>query len=99
MDTGTDSILTNWDQCIPVIDEEFKSQDDHSQRRIVWIDNGWTIIEDFSLYFVQTNLLGSDFPAFVYACFFLATRGTSGSYAFWYFDKQKLRSFGSTMVR
>lgn len=94
VDTNNDTILTNWDQVSQVIDQEFKSQDDRSQRRVVWIDNGWTIIEDFSL------ILCTDEPAMETISrhlstpvFSLATQGTSGSYAFWYFDKQKLRSF------
>lgn len=94
VDTGNDSILTNWDQVSQLIDEEYRNRDDHSQRRIVWIDNGWTIIEDYS-FILCTDEAGMEAISrhLSTPVFSLVTQGTSGNYAFWYFDKQKLRSF------
>lgn len=48
VDTGKDHILTSWDQASAVVDDEFMNPQDHTQRRIAWYDNGWTIIEDLS---------------------------------------------------
>ena len=49
VDTGSDKTLNNWDEAIALIDDEYMNRDDNSQRRVVWFDNGWTIIEDLSL--------------------------------------------------
>jgi hypothetical protein len=94
VDTGNDSILTNWEQASQVIDDEYKSKDDHSQRRIVWIDNRWTIIEDFSFILCTDETAMEAISRHLSTpVFALVTQGTSSNYAFWYFDKQKLRSF------
>ena len=49
VDTNNDRTLTNWNEAIQVIDDEYMNPVDNSQRRIVWFDNGWTLIEDLSL--------------------------------------------------
>ena len=94
VDTNNDKTLTSWDDAIQVIDDEYMNRNDIPQRRIVWFDNGWTIIEDLSLSLCtdEENLtrISKHFSAPVFS---LVTQGNSGCYAFWYFDKIKLRSF------
>ena len=94
VDTGEGKVLNNWDEVAVLIDEEYMNRDDNSQRRVVWFDNGWTIIEDLSLMLCtdEENLakIANYFSAPV---FYLATQGASNCYAFWYFDKQKIRAF------
>lgn len=46
VDTNNDKTLTSWDDAIQIIDDEYINRNDSPQRRIVWFDNGWTIIED-----------------------------------------------------
>jgi hypothetical protein len=94
VDTHNDKTLTNWNEAIQVIDEEYINQNDNSQRRVIWFDNGWTIIEDLSLILcTNEESLTKISQHFSTPVFSLATQGTSGCYGFWYFDKQKLRSF------
>lgn len=94
VDTYSDKTLTNWNEAIQVIDDEYMNPNDNSQRRVVWFDNGWTIIEDLSLILcTDEETLTKISQHFSTPVFSLATQGTSGCYGFWYFDKQKLRSF------
>lgn len=94
VDTGNDMILNNWQEAIDLIDEEYINSNDNSQRRVVWFDNGWTIIEDLSLILcTDEDSLAKISQHFLTPVFSLATQGTSGCYGFWYFDNQKLRSF------
>jgi hypothetical protein len=94
VDTASDKNLTNWNEVIALIDEEYINPDDNSQRRVIWFDNGWTIIEDFSLILcTDEEALTKISQHFSTPIFSLVTQGTSNSFAFWYFDKQKLRSF------
>ena len=94
VDTNNDKTLTNWNEAIQVIDDEYMNPVDNSQRRIVWFDNGWTLIEDLSLILcTDEESLTKISQQFSTQVFSLATQGTSGCYGFWYFDKQKLRSF------
>lgn len=94
VDTGNNRTLTNWNEAIQVIEDEYMNPDDNSQRRIVWFDNGWTFIEDLSLTLcTDEESLTKISQHFSTQVFSLATQGTSGCYGFWYFDKQKLRSF------
>ena len=94
IDTGSDKNLNNWNEAIELIDDEYMNRDGNSQRRVVWFDNGWTIIEDLSLILCtdeeSLTKISQKFSTLVIS---LVTQGTSGCYAFWYFDKQKLRSF------
>lgn len=94
VDTNNDKTLNNWNEAIQVIDDEYMNPNDNSQRRVVWFDNGWTIIEDLSLILcTDEETLTKISQHFSTPIFSLATQGTSGCYGFWYFDKQKLRSF------
>jgi hypothetical protein len=94
VDTNNDKILTNWNEAIQVIDDEYMNPNENSQRRVVWFDNGWTIIEDLSLILcTDEETLTKISQHFSTPIFSLATQGTSGGYGFWYFDRQKLRSF------
>jgi hypothetical protein len=94
VDTNNDKTLTDWNKAIQVIDDEYINPDDNSQRRVVWFDNGWTIIEDLSLILcTDEESLTKISQYFSTPVFSLATQGTSSCYGFWYFDKQKLRSF------
>jgi hypothetical protein len=97
VDTNNDRTLTNWDEAIQVIDDEYMNREDNSQRRIVWFDNGWTLIEDLSLILcTDEESLTKISQHFSTQVFSLATQGTGDCYGFWYFDKQKLRSFFNT---
>jgi hypothetical protein len=94
VDTGKDKTLKYWDEAIALIDEEYMNPDENSQRRVVWFDNGWTIIEDLSLILcTDEESLTKISQHFSTPVFSLATQGTSNCFAFWYFDKLKLRSF------
>jgi hypothetical protein len=94
IDTKNDTILNNWAQVAELMDAEYMNPQDRSQQRVVWFDNGWTIIEDLSL------ILCSDDSALEKLSqklntpvFSLITQGTSGNYGFWYFDSATQRSF------
>lgn len=94
VDTNADKILNNWNAANELIDDEYMSRDGNLQRRVAWLDNGWTIIEDFSLILcTDEESLTKISQHFSTPVFSLATQGTSGCYGFWYFDKEKLRSF------
>jgi len=94
VDTGNDTTLTNWNEAVEIIDDEYMNPSDNSPRRVVWFDNGWTIIEDLSLMLcTDEESLIKISQHFSTPVFSLATQGTSGCYAFWYFDKEKIRSF------
>lgn len=94
VDTGNDKLVNNWDEAVAIIDEEYMNPADNSQRRIVWFDNDWTIIEDLSLVLcTDEESLTKISQALSTPVFSLATQGTGGCYSFWYFDKQKVRSF------
>jgi hypothetical protein len=94
VDTGSDKTLNNWDEAIALIDEEYMNPDYNSQRRVVWFDNGWTIIDDLFLNLcTDEESLTKISQHFSTPVFSLATQGTSNCFAFWYFDKKKLRSF------
>jgi hypothetical protein len=93
-DTGKDIILGDWDEAIEIMDKEFMNPDETSQCRVAWYDNGWTVIEDLSLVLCtdEQRLKEISFH-FSTQVFSLVTQGTSGCYAFWYYNQEKLRSF------
>lgn len=93
-DTGKEEVLTDWEAAEKLIDDEYMDPGDELQRRIVWVDNGWTIIEDFSfLLCTDEEALAAVSRALSVPVFSLHTVGTSSCYGFYYFDRVKLRSF------
>lgn len=93
-DTGKDDVLTDWETAVYVIDDEYINPGDDVQRRLVWFDNGWTIIEDYSfLLCMDEEAMTSLSKTLQTPIFSLQTIGTSGCYGFHYYDREKLRSF------
>lgn len=93
-DTGKNEILTDWETVENIIEEEYMNPGDDVQRRIVWVDNGWTIIEDYSfLLCMDEEALTNVSRTLQTPVFSLQTVGTSGCYGFHYFQGEKLRSF------
>lgn len=94
VDKGKDQILTSWDQASEIMNDEFTNPQDHTQRRIAWYDNGWTIIEDLSFILCgDAESLVAISAHFSTPVFSLLTQGTSGVYGFSYVNGQDLRSF------
>lgn len=96
VDTGKDKLLTRWADAEKTINNEYQDPQDHIQYRVVWFDNGWTIIEDLSLILctdeAALEALSEELDTQIFS---LITQGTSACYGFWYFDKTKQRSFFS----
>lgn len=93
-DANEDVELVSWQKVTILLDEEYFSGGEGPQRKVIWFDNGWTIISDFSF------LLSSDEEALVniskkYAAkvFVLMTQGTSSSYGFSLYDNDNKREF------
>lgn len=93
-DLGKDEVLTDWETAEDIIEDEYLNPADNAQRRIVWFDNGWTIIEDYSfLLCMDEEAMTTVSRTFQTPVFSLQTIGTSGCYGFHYYDREKLRSF------
>ncbi|WP_276480204.1 hypothetical protein [Paraflavitalea pollutisoli] len=93
-DTGKEEVLTSWEAAENIIDDEYMNPADGLQRRIVWVDNGWTIIEDYSfLLCMDEEAMATVSRTFKTPVFSLQTIGTSGCYGFHYYHLEKLRSF------
>jgi hypothetical protein len=97
VDTGQDVILNNWTAADALmLEENFNTadRDEYVERRVVWYRNGWTIIEDLSLVLCTNEeafeKISRQLNTPVFA---MLEQSTSGSYAFWYFDQQKIRSY------
>jgi hypothetical protein len=94
IDAKKDTVFSSWQQVVEVLEDELDNPSDHFQRRVIWFDNGWTIIEDLSLLLSSDNVaienISRDFNSPVFS---LITQGTSGSYGFSYFDNDTKRMF------
>lgn len=94
VDSGNDKSLTTWTAVEKLFNDEQQNPQDDIQHRVVWVDNGWTIIEDVSFILcgdeAALEKLSQQLNAPIFA---LMTQGTSSCYAFWYYDKTKQRSF------
>lgn len=94
VDSGNDKSLTTWTAVEKLFNDEEQNPQDDIQHRVVWFDNGWTIIEDVSFILcgdeAALEKLSQQLNAPIFA---LMTQGTSSCYAFWYYDKTKQRSF------
>jgi len=91
---GKDIKLNSWKDAERVIDEEYVNPGHSIQRRVVWLDNGWTIIDDLSLLLcIDDEALLKISIALSTPVFTLQSQGTSGAYGFSYFDRKKLREF------
>lgn len=97
VDTGQDAVLNNWTVADALMLEEnfnIPDKDKYAERRVVWYQNGWTIIEDLSMiHCTNEEAMGDVSRRLNTPVFALLEQSTSDSYAFWYFDKQKVRSF------
>ncbi|RZJ18578.1 MAG: hypothetical protein EON51_17305 [Acinetobacter sp.] len=94
VDSGNEKSLTTWAAVEKLFNDEQQNPQDDIQHRVVWADNGWTIIEDVSFILcgdeAALEKLSQQLNAPIFA---LMTQGTSNCYAFWYYDKTKQRSF------
>ena len=95
VDTGQDVALNSWTTADEIMSKEYLNPvDEYIERRIVWYRNGWTIVEDLSLvHCTNEEALENISRQLNVPVFAALEQSTSGSYAFWYFDKQKIRSF------
>jgi hypothetical protein len=93
-DTQEDKVLKSWKDVVKVVNEEYSNQSELTFKRVVWFDNDWTIIEDFSFMLCTDNdALSQISKQLSTQVFTMYTQGTGGSYGFSYFDKEKLRGF------
>jgi hypothetical protein len=94
VDTQRDQVLKIWSDVEKVIVEEDMNPDDYTQKRVVWFDNNWTIIEDLSLILSsEEDVLTQISKTLSTPVFSMQTQGTSGSYSFTYSDIELKRSF------
>jgi hypothetical protein len=94
VDTQKDQVLKLWSDVEKVIDEEIMNPDDYTQRRVVWFDNNWTIIEDLSLILSsEEDVLTQISQTLSTPVFSMQTQGTSSCYSFTYSDIDLKRSF------
>jgi hypothetical protein len=94
VDTQKDQVLKLWSDVEKVIDEELINPDDYTQKRVVWFDNNWTIIEDLSFILSsEEDVLAQISQTFSTPVFSMQTQGTSSCYSFTYSDIELKRSF------
>jgi hypothetical protein len=94
VDTQRDQVLKIWSDVEKVIVEEDMNPDDYTQKRVVWFDNNWTIIEDLALILSsEEDVLTQISKTLSTPVFSMQTQGTSGSYSFTYSDIELKRSF------
>lgn len=94
IDTGEDQILTNWTDASKILEKENLQYSNTSQRHLVFIQNGWTVIEDLKMnlsYDIEAlQSISSLLNQPVFYCF---VQTTSSNHAFYYFDKIKTRAY------
>ena len=94
VDTQKDQVLNAWSDAEKIINEEYLNSNDYTQKRVVWFDNNWTIIEDLSLFLSSDEeVLTQISQTFSTPVLSLQTQGTSSCYSFAYFDIELKRSF------
>ncbi len=94
IDTNKDLHLNSWAEASKIIEQEYLEPNDFSQRRVVWFQNNWTIIEDHSL------LLCTDIEALQknaqegrLCIYSFLSQSTSNSHGFWHFTPTISRTF------
>lgn len=94
IDTNKDLHLNSWAEASKIIEQEYLEPNDFSQRRVVWFQNNWTIIEDHSL------LLCTDIEALQknaqegrLCIYSFLSQSTSNSHGFWHFTPTVSRTF------
>ena len=94
VDTQKDQVLKLWSDVEKVIDEELTNPDDYTQKRVVWFDNNWTIIEDLSFILSsEEDVLAQISQTLSTPVFSMQTQGTNSCYSFTYSDIELKRSF------
>lgn len=95
VETADVKTLDSWENVEPIIEKEYiEANDEGMQKRVCWEDNGWTIIEDFSLLLcTDEEALRNLSKELDTTVFSMATQGTSGSYGFCFFDENAERIF------
>jgi hypothetical protein len=95
VDTGDDESVNDFDEALAIVSElREPAPDDTSEKHVVWVDKGWTLIEDMTLILcANEEALLKISQHLSTPVFSLLTQGTSNCFGFWYFDKVKRRSF------
>ncbi|MES2593240.1 MAG: hypothetical protein V4608_15260 [Bacteroidota bacterium] len=94
IDTGEDQILTNWAETSKILEKENLQYSNTSQQHLVFIQNGWTVIEDLKMNLCYDTEALQNISSLlnqpVFSCF---VQTTSSNHAFYYFDKIKARAY------
>lgn len=94
VDAGRDEVLSNWRDAEKIIEAENLHPDDHVQKRILWFDNGWSIIEDSSLIVCSDEeALSQASQLFQTRVFSFVAQESTGSFGFWHFNNEQSRHF------
>lgn len=94
IDTNKDLHLNSWAEAGKVIEQEYLEPNDYSQRRVVWLHNNWTIIEDHSLLLcTDTEALQQNAQEGGLCIYSFLSQSTSNSHGFWSFNPNLERAF------
>lgn len=94
IDTNKDLHLNSWAEASKIIEQEYLEPNDFSQRRVVWFQNNWTIIEDHSLLLcTDTEALQKNALEGRLCIYSFLSQSTSNSHGFWHFTPTVSRTF------
>jgi len=94
IDTKKDSLVFSFKEVSQIIEKEIQFSNDFIQKRIIWFENDWLIIEDLSLILCTDkkaiNNISLELNTEVFS---ITTQGTSDTFIFSHVENNSIRNF------